>query len=198
MIVTADQRRKIKNYYGLLLPVSSTVAVREDIPVKMVPLWRSVPSVSRSLMCRTSPVVRNYLFTLLCGILFHNLSWAKNDLGLLQSSSFMFNLLQKRLYAYAASPLSEPLVDLQAETAKGVDLSPQSVQVCEARHGIYYEPWDGRVSKIETSCKGLILRRAKVLLWVKKSENVNSRKGYIIRPFSWNFSHHYHCSSFLI
>lgn len=42
--------------------------------------------------------------------------------------------LQKRLYAYAASPLSEPLVDLQAETAQGVDLSPQSVQVCETRH----------------------------------------------------------------
>lgn len=28
----------------------------------MVPLWRSVPSVSRSLTCRTSPVVSEYLF----------------------------------------------------------------------------------------------------------------------------------------
>lgn len=71
----------------------------------MVPLWRSVPSVSRSLTCRTSPV--------------------------------------KRLYAYAASPLSEPLVDLQAETAEGVDLSPQSVQVTTLENGL-------KVASLET------------------------------------------------
>ncbi|KAJ7372694.1 Cytochrome b-c1 complex subunit 2, mitochondrial [Desmophyllum pertusum] len=82
----------IKKYYGLFLPPRSllkTVAVTE-IGVKMLPLWRSAPSVSRGLSCRTSPV--------------------------------------KRLYAYAASPLSEPLEDLQAGTAEGVELSPQSVQ----------------------------------------------------------------------
>ena len=60
----------------------------------------------------------------------------KMPLVYLRSSNFVFNLLQKRFYAYVASPLSEPLVDLQAGIADGVDLSPQSVQVCETRHDI--------------------------------------------------------------
>lgn len=48
----------------------------------------------------------------------------------------MFNLLQKRLYAYAASPLNEPLADFQTGTG-GADLTPRSVQVCnETRYYI--------------------------------------------------------------
>ena len=138
-----------------------TVAVTE-IGVKMLPLWRSAPSVSRGLSCRTSPVVSKCHFFLLFSPLSHcidesmlskhklrhisvpTLLWyyrASIDQcfdpwiikAYLLSSQFMFILLQKRLYAYAASPLSEPLEDLQAGTAEGVELSPQSVQVCETR-----------------------------------------------------------------
>ncbi|KAL9956545.1 hypothetical protein ACROYT_G038033 [Oculina patagonica] len=70
----------------------------------MLPLWRSVPSVSRGLSCRTSPV--------------------------------------KRLYAYAASSLSEPLTDFQTGSADA-DLSPQSVQVTTLENGL-------KVASLET------------------------------------------------
>ena len=79
VIVTADQRIKIKkllwsNTAGLFW----TVVVAEEKPAKMVPLWRSVPSVSRCLTCRTSPVVNRYLFFLFYPILCENLGPSTN------------------------------------------------------------------------------------------------------------------------
>ncbi|CAH3162936.1 unnamed protein product [Porites lobata] len=63
----------------------------------MLPLWKSVPNVSRTVSCRASPL--------------------------------------KRLYAYAASPLNEPLSDLQTGSADQ-DLSPQTVQVSTLENGL--------------------------------------------------------------
>lgn len=65
--------------------------------MKMLPLWKSVPNVSRTVSCRASPL--------------------------------------KRLYAYAASPLNEPLSDLQTGSADQ-DLSPQTVQVSTLENGL--------------------------------------------------------------
>ncbi|XP_066027045.1 cytochrome b-c1 complex subunit 2, mitochondrial [Pocillopora verrucosa] len=49
----------------------------------------------------------------------------------------------KRLYAYAASPLNEPLADTQTGAGEGVDLTPQSVQVTTLENGL-------RVASLET------------------------------------------------